>query len=213
MVQAIPEGVPNVVPYLCIRGAAKAIDFYKAAFGAELISSMPMGEGLVGHAELKIGATRVYLADEMPIFAAVQSPKTLKGSSFNVHLWVDDCDAVFAQALKAGAKVAMPLTDQFWGDRYGMVVDPFGHVWAITTHKEDLTPEEMMRRGDEAMKAMAQQAPKAGKAKDKAKAKAKPKPSKAEKEKAKAAKKQAKEAKKAEKAQKKEKKKKKKSKH
>ena len=209
MVQAIPEGTASTVPYLCIRGAAKAIEFYKTAFGAQVVSSMPMGD-LVAHAELKFGTGSVYLADEMDAFAALKSPKTLKGSTANVHLWVEDCDAVFAQAIKAGAKVVMPLMDQFWGDRYGILQDPFGHVWAISTHKEDLAPEEMMRRGEEAMKAMTQAAPKAEKAKSKDKVKAKSKPSKAEKEKAKAAKKQAKEAKK---AQKKEKKKKKKAKH
>lgn len=160
MVHAIPEGVPNVVPYLCIRGAAKAIEFYQAAFGAEVMSSMPMGEGLIGHADLKVGSARVYLADEMPGWGAVKSPTSLKGSSVNIHLWVEDCDAAFARAVAAGAKVVMPLTDQFWGDRYSMVEDPFGHVWAITTHKEDLTPEEMMRRGQEAMAQMAHSAPK-----------------------------------------------------
>ena len=158
MVQAIPEGVSSVVPYLCIRGAAKAIEFYKKAFGAEVMSVMPMGD-LVGHADLKIGGARVYLADEMPAFGAVKSPKTLKGSSANLHFWTEDCDAAFAKAVAAGAKVLMPLTDQFWGDRYGMVGDPFGHVWAITSHKEDLTPEEMMKRGAEAMAQMAAAAP------------------------------------------------------
>ena len=153
MVQAIPEGVGSVVPYLCVRGARKAIEFYKTAFGAEVMSMMPMGD-LVGHADLMIGSARVYLADEMPQFAALKSPATLKGTSANIHLWVEDCDVSFARAIKAGAKVAMPLADQFWGDRYGLVTDPFGHVWAISSHKEDLTPEEMMRRGEEMMSQM-----------------------------------------------------------
>jgi len=159
MVQAIPEGVPNIVPYLCVKGAKKAILFYQAAFGAEVRSMMPMGEDLVGHADLKIGSARVYLADEMPGWGAVKSPRTLKGVSANIHLWVEDADASFARAVAAGAKVVMPLVDQFWGDRYGMVSDPFGHMWAISSHKEDLTPEEMMRRGEEAMAQMAQAAP------------------------------------------------------
>lgn len=159
MVQAIPEGVSPVVPHLCVRGAKKALEFYQAAFGAEVLSMMPMGD-LVGHADLKIGGARVYVADEMPGFGAVKSPKSLKGTSANLHLWVEDCDAAFARAVAAGAKVAMPLTDQFWGDRYGMVVDPFGHVWAISSHKEDLTPEEMMRRGEEAMAQATPPAPK-----------------------------------------------------
>lgn len=171
MVQAIP--VSSVVPYLCIRGANKAIEFYKAAFGAEVMAMMPMGD-LVAHADLKIGGCRVYLADEMPEFGAVKSPKTLKGSSVNLHLWSEDCDAAFARAVGAGAKVLMPLTDQFWGDRFGMVADPFGHVWAISSQKEDLTPEEITRRSAEAMAQMASPpAPKSGKARPKAKPKSK----------------------------------------
>jgi len=153
MVQAIPEGVSSVVPYLCIRGATKAIEFYKAAFGAEVMSLMPMGDQ-IAHADLKIGGARVYLADEMPAFGAVKSPKTLKGTSANIHLWTEDCEAAFARAVEAGAKVLMPLTDQFWGDRFGMVADPFGHVWAISSQKEELTPEEMTKRSAEAMAQM-----------------------------------------------------------
>lgn len=158
MVQAIPEGVPNIVPYLCVRGAKKAILFYEAAFGAEVRSVMPMGDDLIGHADLKIGAARVYLADELPGWGAVKSPAALKGVSANIHLWVEDADASFARAVAAGAKVVMPLVNQFWGDRYGMVSDPFGHLWAISSHKEDLTPEETMRRGEEAMAKMAKAA-------------------------------------------------------
>lgn len=176
MVQAIPEGVGNVVPYLCIRGATKAIAFYKAAFNAELVAVMPMGEDLVAHADLKIGSSRVYLADEMPVFGAVKSPKALKGTSMNIHLWVEDCDAAFAQAVAAGAEVLMPLTDQFWGDRFGMVSDPFGHVWAISSQKEDLTPEEVMRRSEEAMANMPSSPAPKPKVKPNAKARAKPKP-------------------------------------
>lgn len=170
MVQPIPEGVSSVVPYLCIRGAKKAIEFYQAAFGAEVMSVMPMGPDLIGHADLRIAGSRVYLSDEMPQFGAVKSPSTLKGSSANVHLWVEDCDAVFARAVAAGAKPVMPLTDQFWGDRYGIVSDPFGHVWAISTHKEDLTPEEMTRRGEEAMARMPPPPPPAPKPKPRPKA-------------------------------------------
>lgn len=177
MVQPIPEGVSSVVPYLCIRGARKAIDFYKAAFGAEVMAVLPMGD-LVAHADLRIFGARVYLADEMPGFGAVKSPKTLKGASANIHLWTEDCDAAFARAVAAGAKVLMPLTDQFWGDRFGMVGDPFGHVWAISSQKEDLTPEEITKRGEEAMAQMAAAPPppKAKSKKSKAKSKAKPGP-------------------------------------
>lgn len=175
MVQAIPEGVGNIVPYLCIRGATKAIKFYQAAFGAELMALMPMGDDHVAHADLKIGSSRVYLADEMPMFGAVKSPKALKGTSVNIHLWVEDCDAAFARAVAAGAKVLMPLTDQFWGDRFGMVSDPFGHIWAISSQKEDLTPEEVMRRSEEAMANMPPPSGPAPKPKLKAKPTAKPK--------------------------------------
>ena len=171
MVQAIPEGVGNVVPYLCIRGATKAIKFYEAAFGAELMALMPMGDDLVAHADLRIGSSRLYLADEMPGFGSVKSPKGLKGTSVNIHLWAEDCDAAFARAVAAGAKVVMPLADQFWGDRFGMVSDPFGHVWAISRQKENLTPEEVMRRSEEAMATMAPPPP-AKKPRPKAKAKA-----------------------------------------
>lgn len=178
MVQAIPEGVGNVVPYLSIRGAKKAIEFYQAAFNAELVSLMPMGDDFVAHADLRIGSSRVYLADEMPAFGAVKSPKTLKGTSVNIHLWVEDCDAAFAQAVAAGAAVLMPLTDQFWGDRFGMVSDPFGHVWAISSQKEDLTPEEVMRRSEQAMANMPPPGPapkpKAKKAKAQSRGKATP---------------------------------------
>lgn len=154
MVNAIPEGVSPIVPHLSIRGAKKAIEFYQAAFGAEVVQIMPMGEDLVGYADLKIGGARLYLADAMPGWGPVQSPSALKGTSVTIHLWVQDVDAAFARAVAAGATVLMPVGDQFWGDRYGMVSDPFGHTWAIATRKEDLTSEEMMRRGQEAMAAM-----------------------------------------------------------
>lgn len=173
MVQAIPEGVGSIVPYLCIRGAKKAIEFYQAAFGAELMTLMPMGDDHVAHADLRIGSSRVYLADEMPMFGAVKSPKALKGTSVNIHLWVEDCDAAFARAVAAGAKVLMPMTDQFWGDRFGMVSDPFGHIWAISSQKEDLTPEEIARRSEEAMANMPPPPGPAPKPKRKAKVKVK----------------------------------------
>lgn len=151
MVQAIPEGVSPVVPHLSIRGAKKAIEFYEAAFGAEVVMIMPMGDDLVGYADLRVAGSRIYLADAMPGWGPVQSPGSLKGTSVALHLWVEDVDAFFARAVEAGAKVVMPVADQFWGDRYGMVSDPFGHVWAIATRKEDLTSEEMLQRGQEAM--------------------------------------------------------------
>ncbi len=154
MVLPIPEGVSTVVPHLSIRGAKKAIEFYKSAFGAEVVMLMPMGPDLIGYADLKIHGSHLYLADAMPGWGPVKSPRELKGTSVTMHLWVEDVDAVFARAVAAGAKVVMPVADQFWGDRYGMVSDPFGHTWAIATRKEDLTAEEMLRRGQEAMAKM-----------------------------------------------------------
>ena len=154
MVQAIPEGVSSIVPHLSIKGAKKAIEFYQAAFGAEAALVMPMGPDLIGYADLKLHGSHLYLADAMPGWGPVKSPNELKGTSVTMHLWVEDVDAVFARAVSAGAKVVMPVADQFWGDRYGMVSDPFGHNWAIATRKEDLSAEEMLRRGQEAMARM-----------------------------------------------------------
>lgn len=154
MVKGIPEGVSTLVPHLSIKGAKKAIEFYQAAFGAEVALMMPMGTDLVGYADLKIHGSHLYLADAMPGWGPVKSPAELKGTSVTMHLWVEDVDAVFARAVAAGANVVMPVGDQFWGDRYGMLSDPFGHTWAIATRLEDLTAEEMLRRGQEAMAKM-----------------------------------------------------------
>src|SRR5262245_2056414 len=144
MVLAIPEGQHSVTPHLVVRGGVKAIAFYKQAFGAvERYRSEGPG-GTLMHAELQIGDSRVFLADAMPGSAA--SPVELKGSAVILNLYVDGVDALWARAVAAGAKVTMPLGDQFWGDRYGQVQDPFGHLWALAQHKEDLTPEEVGRR-------------------------------------------------------------------
>ena len=153
-VAPIPPGFRTVTPHLVMRGAAKAIEFYKKAFGAEEIMRMPgMTEGSIGHAEIKIGDSIIMLADEWPGMA-LQAPEKLGGTTVSIHLYVKDCDTMFNQAVAAGAKVAMPVMDMFWGDRYGKVMDPFGHEWAIATHKEDVSPEECARRGAEAMKQM-----------------------------------------------------------
>jgi PhnB protein len=154
MVQAIPEGVSTLVPHLSVQGAKKAIEFYQAAFGAEVALVMPMGPDLVGYADLKIHGSHLYLADATPGWGPVRSPSELEGTSVTMHLWVEDVDAVFARAVASGAKVVMPVADQFWGDRYGLLSDPFGHTWAIATRKEDLAAEEMLRRGQEAMARM-----------------------------------------------------------
>ena len=146
----IPQGMHSVTPHLVCAGAAKAIDFYKQAFGATEQGRMPGPDGRLMHAAVKIGDSTVMLVDEMPEWGAL-GPKSLKGSPVTIHLYVSDVDAFVARAVKAGAKVTMPVADQFWGDRYGMVKDPFGHVWAIATHVEDLSPKEMEERGRQAM--------------------------------------------------------------
>ncbi len=141
------EGHCGMIPHLVIRDAAKAIEFYKKAFGAVEQMRMPMPDGKIMHACLKIGDSSFFLADEFPDAGGYKSPLTLGGTSVTLNLNVADADAVFAQAVAAGAKVQMPLADMFWGDRYGVLVDPFGHQWAVATHKEDVSPEEMKKRG------------------------------------------------------------------
>lgn len=149
-VKAIPDRFHTVTPHLVIRGAAKAIDFYKEAFGAREVSRMPGPSGALMHAEIQIGDSVVMLADEWPGFE--RSPSTLKGSTATIHLYVENADELFARAVKAGATVSMPMNDAFWGDRYGSLTDPFGHEWSIATHTHDYTPEEMKVRAAEAMK-------------------------------------------------------------
>jgi PhnB protein len=145
-VQPIPSGHPAIVPHLVVRGAAEAIDFYIRAFGAEEVArmTMPDGKGIM-HAELKIGTARIFLCDETPTMERWVSPKSLNGTTVTLNLWTDKADHVFAQAVKAGAKVVMPLADMFWGDRYGRLTDPFGHEWAIAQHVRDVSPEEMAK--------------------------------------------------------------------
>jgi len=143
-VQPIPDGYHSVTPYLIINGAAAAIDFYKKAFGATELFRMEH-EGKVGHAEIKIGDSPIMLADEQPAMDYV-SPKALGGTPVSLMIYVDDVDTIFTQALKAGAVELQPLRDQFYGDRSGNLKDPFGHVWTVATHKEDVTPEEINKR-------------------------------------------------------------------
>ena len=153
-VQAIPDGYHTITPHLVIRGAAKAIDFYKRAFGAQELMRMAMPDGkLIMHAELQIGDSRLFLADEFR-GGECRSPQSLGGTSIELFLYVRDVDAAFAKAVAAGAKVTMPLADMFWGDRYGRLADPFGHEWSLATHKEDVSPQDIARRGAEAMKQM-----------------------------------------------------------
>lgn len=145
MVKPIPDGYHTVTPYLIVKGAADALDFYKKAFGAEEIVRLPGPDGRVMHAEMRIGDSMVMLGEEA-LEVGFKSPQELGGSGVSIHLYVADADAAFARAVKAGAEVQMPLADMFWGDRHGRLSDPFGYVWAISTHKEDVPPEEMSAR-------------------------------------------------------------------
>jgi len=144
-VKPIPENYHTVTPYLIVNNAVGAIEFYKKIFGATELMRMPMPDGRLGHAELKIGDSTVMLADEFPE-ANAHSPLSIGGSPVSMLLYVEDVDAVFADAVAAGSKVLKPIQDQFYGDRTGTLTDPFGHQWTIATHKEDVSPEEMKRR-------------------------------------------------------------------
>ena len=141
-VQAIPHGMHSLTPHLVCAGASDAIAFYHAAFGAIELARLPGPDGLLMHAMLKIGNSALMLVDECPAWGML-GPKALNGSPVTVHLYVTDVDAVFAQAVAAGATISMPVADMFWGDRYGKLVDPFGHHWSVATHIRDTTPEEM----------------------------------------------------------------------
>jgi len=145
--KAIPEGYHSVTPYLILSGASDAIAYYKKALGAEEVLRMEDPGGKVHHAEIKIGDSRIMLADEHPELQA-PSPKTVGGSPVSIHLYVEDVDAAVSRAVAAGAKLIRPVADQFYGDRVGGVEDPFGYRWFIATHKEDLSIEEIRRRAE-----------------------------------------------------------------
>ena len=147
--KAIPDGMHTVTPHLICANASAAIEFYKKAFNATETSRLPGPGGRLMHASLRIGDSAVMLVDEMPEHGAL-GPKSLKGSPVAIHLYVEDADAAAAQAVAAGAKLTMPVTDMFWGDRYGQLEDPFGHRWSIATHVRDVTPAELQQ----AMQAM-----------------------------------------------------------
>ena len=138
----IPEGAHTITPHLVCAGAADALEFYKKAFNAVEIHRIPGPGGKLMHGAVRIGDSMVMLADEFPEWGS-KGPKTLGGTPVTVHMYVDDVDAVFAQAVAAGATPAMPVADMFWGDRYGMLLDPFGHSWSVATHIKDMTDEEM----------------------------------------------------------------------
>ncbi len=141
----IPPGYEGLTPYLYVHDAAAAIRFYKEAFGAKETFRMEGPGGKIGHAEVQIRGAHLMLADEAPSMGAA-SPKTIGGTPMCLLLYVEDVDRVVAQAVKAGATISRPVEDKFYGDRSGMIFDPFGHSWAIATHKEDVSPEEMDRR-------------------------------------------------------------------
>lgn len=149
-VKPVPEGMNTVTPHLVCKDAAQAIDFYKKAFGAEerVRLNTPDGKNIL-HAALRIGGSVVMLADEFPDWGSV-GPETLKGTPVVIHLYVENADSVFDRAVQAGATVKMPLEDMFWGDRYGQLRDPFGHIWSVATHLRDVSLEEM----EQAVKAM-----------------------------------------------------------
>ena len=150
-VKPIPEGYHSITPYLIIKGAAAAIDYYKKVFGAQERMRMDGPGGTIGHAELEIGDSVIMLADESPEMGH-RSPKTLGGSPVSVVLYVENVDAVFKRGLDAGGKQVRPVENQFYGDRMGSLEDPFGHIWSVGTHVEDVTPAEMERRAAEMAK-------------------------------------------------------------
>jgi PhnB protein len=153
-VKPIPEGYHHVTPYLVIKGAGAAIDYYKRVFGATERMRMDAPGGMVGHAELEIGDSVVMLADEFPE-QGFKGPRAFGGTPVSLLLYVEDVDDVFRRAIQSGARELKPLADQFYGDRMGTLEDPFGHVWSIATHVEDLSPEEMQRRAGEMSKQQA----------------------------------------------------------
>ncbi len=153
--KAIPEGYHNITPYMTVRNAARAIEFYKQAFGAMEKDVSKGPDGKIMHAELRIGDSIFMLADEFPEFNSL-SPQSTGGAGMGLHIYTEDVDSAFDRAVKAGATVEMPVSDMFWGDRYGKLADPFGHKWSIATHKRDMTPAEI----DEAMHQFMQQMPK-----------------------------------------------------
>ena len=152
-VKTIPDGYHTLTPFLTVRDASRAIEFYKQAFGAEERGVMKGPDGKVMHAELKIGDSIIMLSDEFPEYGAL-SPQSIGGTGMGLHIYVDGVDAAFDRAVKAGAEVEMPVADQFWGDRYGKLQDPFGHKWSIATHTRDLSMDDMKRGMDEAMEKM-----------------------------------------------------------
>jgi len=152
-VKAVPPGFHTLTPHLTVRDADKALEFYKNALGAEVLHVARMPDGKVMHAGLRIGDSMLMLNEEFPEYGGL-SPLSVGGTGVTIHIYTEDVDAAFNRALSAGAEVKMPLMDQFWGDRYGIVADPFGHKWSLAAHVKDMSPEEMQRAQDEAMAKM-----------------------------------------------------------
>src|SRR5919204_819511 len=154
MVKAIPEGYHSITPYLIVHDAANAIEFYKHAFEAieRYRHFGPDGKSII-NAELKIGDSIILLSDEFPM-GKCRSPKSIGGSTAMMHIYTEDADRVFNQAISAGAAAIMPVMDMFWGDRYGQIIDPYGHIWSVATHKQDLSQEEIQRAGEAVFKEM-----------------------------------------------------------
>ena len=152
-VKGVPPGFHTLTPHLVVRKAEQALEFYKNAFGAEVLHVAHMPDGKVMHASLRIGDSMLMLNDEFPDYGTL-SPLSTGGSAVTIHIYTENVDAAFNRALSAGAQVKMPLADQFWGDRYGVVADPFGHKWSLGAHIKDMSPEEMQREQDRAMAAM-----------------------------------------------------------
>ena len=149
-VKPIPDGYNIVTPYLSIKGAAKAVEFYKSVFGATEVVRMPGPDGRIMHAELKIGDSMIMLSDEHPQMGAL-SPQSVGGTPITLHLYVANVDAIVQKAVDAGASLDRPVKDQFYGDRTGSLTDPFGHKWYVATHVEDVSPEELKKRAAAAM--------------------------------------------------------------
>jgi len=147
-VKPIPDGMHTITPHLVCAGAAEAIEFYKKAFNAVALARLPGPDGKIVHAMIRIGDSVVMLVDEFPQWGAL-GPGSLKGSPVTIHLYVENADAFVARAVEAGAEITMPLADMFWGDRYGLLEDPFGHRWSVATHVRDVSPEELERGAQE----------------------------------------------------------------
>ena len=149
-VNPVPDGMHTLTPHLVVKGASKAIEFYKLAFDAEEVGRLPAPDGKsILHADLKIGDSHVLLVDEFPEMDC-RGPESIGGTPVTIHMYVEDVDAAFGQAVAAGAKVRLPLADRFWGDRYGVLTDPFGHSWSLATRKEELSPQEIGTRAQTA---------------------------------------------------------------